>query len=224
MSKTSKFFNELRNERNLKNEKIQDQNFQAFIEEFDHSQKNTPKTMYSLKDVENLLKEKAHNLKIYHNPSSVKNENSKKIDYFYENSKKKSQNKENRDPIYIDETEESEFFSKSNKKTQESMKKSEKTEQKFSKNITERGFDNNNGNNHNEKEMIWKRLQDDRKAERLKREALKKQTEEQEVKIKKKAKKKIIKILGQFKENCTFKPKITTNNYMNQNEERSILR
>ena len=181
MSKTSKFFNELRNERNYKNEKIQDQNFQSFIEEFDHSQKNTPKTMYSLKDVENLLKEKAHNLRIYHNTSSVKNENSKKIDYFYENSKRKSQNKENRDPIYIDETEESEFFSKSNKKTQESMKKSEKTDKKFSKNITDRGFDNNNDN---EKEIIWKRLQDDRKAERLKREALKKQNEELEVKIK----------------------------------------
>ena len=48
------------------------------------------------------------------------------------------------------------------------------------KNATERSFERNN-----EKEVIWKRLQDDRKAEKIKREAIKKQNEEQEVHLKK---------------------------------------
>jgi len=180
MKKTSKFFNDLKKERNLKNEIIEDQNFQAFIEEFDYSQKKTPKKVYSLKDVENLLIEKAHNLKIYHETSSAKNERKiqniqKSEQYYNDNSKIKFQNKENREPIFIEEME-NDFFLNSSHKKHEFMQKSEKKEPEFIKNS-----DQKSSQRENERDRIWKRLQDDRKAEKMQREMIKRQKEEQEV-------------------------------------------
>ena len=190
MSKTSKFFNELKNERHLNNGIIEEQNFKAFLDEFDFSQKKSPKTTpHSLKDMENMLIQKAHNLKIYHMTSSGKSEkttqnfqksengfeSSKKMSenkekresINYESFKKTTENKENREPILIEERED--FFSNSNRK----LKKYQSSEKK--------GQDLMTNNYVDERERIWKRLQDDRKAEKMQRELIKKQKEEQEV-------------------------------------------
>lgn len=155
----SDFLSQLKQERNIKNELIEEHNFDAFLDDFDHSRSRTPKIDHSLKDLENLLLERAHNLKIYHLNSSQNKENTHK-ESPYQKSKKitlklseeKGINSENltinvtNDQIFVEEM---------------------GVNQKFIFN--------------NEKAMIWKRLQDDRKAEKIQKELMRKQKEEDEV-------------------------------------------
>ena len=220
MQKTP-FFSQLKKERNFQKNLIETHNFDKFLAEFDLSQKKTPVNDPHLQDLENLLIEKAHNLRIYHDNSSAKEQiNPNLMKKTAQNSKKFRRNEENlnrkncdfcEEKIEFSHEKEAEFFAV--KEAQFFAEKdeeffAEKDEEFFAEkdaeffaekeaqfydkeNFEEISFAKNKGNS---KEIVWKRLQDDRAAEKLQRELLRKHKEEQ--------------IL---KENCTFKPKLCEN-------------
>ena len=176
MIKKTDFLSTLKEELAINNQMIDAHNFEAFLEDFEYSQKKSDSQRkknikeQNIHNLENILMQKAHNLKIYHNDSGEKNDKNVIFSQKYEKSpnfpkKQKNEKKseiyqKNGENIFFDKNEE--IYTTKENKDPILIEENEKSEFK-------------------QKDLIWKRLQDDKKTEKIQRELIKKQNEEKNV-------------------------------------------